>query len=149
MGPQVRDSRRIYLTALRRPPPKTTVSHPKVVSHPFQRCQRPSHRDLADGSTPILPHPWPPLLGDTRAIFGLTQNRFLGSLFVQVNRARSHDSTFWCSYHGCLCSVCCPLYARYYRLVGGARTGTMLSIDFKCTALTFTLKCKISTWELM
>ena len=30
MGPQVRDSRRIYLTALRRPPPKTTVSHLNV-----------------------------------------------------------------------------------------------------------------------
>lgn len=36
-------------------------------------------------------------MGDPRAIFGLTQNRFLVSLSVQVNRARSHDSTFWCS----------------------------------------------------
>ena len=41
--PQVRDSRRVYLPALRRSPPKTTVSHPS------------SHCDFEDGSTPILP----------------------------------------------------------------------------------------------
>lgn len=28
MGPQVRDFRRVYLTASRQSPPKTTVSHP-------------------------------------------------------------------------------------------------------------------------
>ncbi len=57
LGPQVRDSKRIYLTALHRPPPKTTVSRPNVTFHiRFNGSRRLYHCDLADGSTPILPH---------------------------------------------------------------------------------------------
>ena len=74
MGPQVRDSRRIDLTALRWSPPKTAVSHPNVpmLGDGSFYTRFTLHCDFKDGSTPIL--------GLPRATSDLTQNRFLVTL---------------------------------------------------------------------
>ena len=119
MGPQVRDSRRIYRTALRRPPPETTVSHPNVTlldNDSFHirfngNCQRPRERFNSNFAASPGLYFWPtpalylvsPKIGSREMLFSyikqgdlwpncsqtMVTNHILGTSILQIPSTRT------------------------------------------------------------